>query len=525
MPKNNKPDFWTWIGWNTQPNFAEQPKWLGGLIGAILLLCAGLLALLAVGVIAQTFGAVFFNGFPSNGAEDIRNLGLSTAAVIGLPFLVWRSIVAQRQADTAEQGLITDRINKAVEGLGAVKVTKQQRRDKKGNLTYAKKKNPDGEEINDYSQPAMMETTEPNFEVRLGALYSLQRIAEDSPRDRGQILDMLCAYIRENARASDAEPSFYEQYTNLTTGLFYGPPMSDLQVMETLNLRDDPDNLLSEPATAVWIGKTVPPRNDIATSLTILRNILSLCRRENTNVAFSRDLSGSNLRRAKLEGFDFTGWDLSKSYFDGAVIHKCVFSGCNMSWTHWVGTEIRQTRLHNNNLTGTHFFRSKFHLQNQIDLSKTAPFPKTVFKACEFDHSAFTSEGTVSDVDFSASVFLWAQFSLQEFSSCDFNGAQFSEHAKPSGVVFKLCKFDSETVFPEMEGTGNAFRGCNLADLHMQYYDAEHWFLAHNSRLPTTLTPEEVAQLRQEQNKTDDFHHDWRQWQRSIGFQPDENQQ
>jgi hypothetical protein len=38
---------------------------------------------------------------------------------------VWRSIVAQKQVDVAEQGQITDRINKAVLGLGSEKTIKK----------------------------------------------------------------------------------------------------------------------------------------------------------------------------------------------------------------------------------------------------------------------------------------------------------------------------------------------------------------------------------------------------------------
>ncbi len=68
--------------------------------------------------------------------------------------------IAQKQADTAEQGLITDRISKATDGLG--------KRDEKGDM----------------------------LEVRLGALYALERIAQDSLRDHIRIMKIICAYIR-----------------------------------------------------------------------------------------------------------------------------------------------------------------------------------------------------------------------------------------------------------------------------------------------------------------------------------------
>ena len=53
--------------------------------------------------------------------NDPRGYAVILAALIGAPFVIWRTWVAQRQADTDEQGLITDRITKAVGQLGAEK--------------------------------------------------------------------------------------------------------------------------------------------------------------------------------------------------------------------------------------------------------------------------------------------------------------------------------------------------------------------------------------------------------------------
>ena len=86
------------------------------------------------------------------------------AGLFGVYLAILRSETTERQTRTAEEGLITERINKATEGLG--------------------KK--DGKE--------------PVIEVRLGALYALERIAQDSFRDHVQIMEILCAYIRTNSQ-------------------------------------------------------------------------------------------------------------------------------------------------------------------------------------------------------------------------------------------------------------------------------------------------------------------------------------
>jgi len=106
------------------------------------------------------------------GPEGIRNLvwSLATlfggaAAVVGIILAARRTKAANHQAEaalkqseTAFQSLVTERFTKAVEQLGHEKRA-----------------------------------------VRLGAIYALERIARDSPRDRDTIVETLAAYIRELA--------------------------------------------------------------------------------------------------------------------------------------------------------------------------------------------------------------------------------------------------------------------------------------------------------------------------------------
>ncbi len=72
--------------------------------------------------------------------------------------------IANDQNEITEQGLITDRISKAVENLGKIN-----------------------------------QKDEPILEIRIGAIYALERIAKDSERDHAQIMEILSAYIRTNS--------------------------------------------------------------------------------------------------------------------------------------------------------------------------------------------------------------------------------------------------------------------------------------------------------------------------------------
>ena len=125
------------------------------------------------------------------------------AALLSAPLALYRVFTTERQTKATEEGLITDRINKAVEGLGSTKVVKRQRTWSSGKLAYEK----GGDGQPDFSKPIYEEITAPNLEVRIGSLLALERISQDSLRDYLQIVEIICVYIRENAPSHGLEPT------------------------------------------------------------------------------------------------------------------------------------------------------------------------------------------------------------------------------------------------------------------------------------------------------------------------------
>lgn len=141
-----------------------------------------------------------FRGTSLGSINDINvspSMGLGFGALLlGLltaPFIFWRSVVAQNNLYITEQGNITDRINKAVEGLGATRQVKRQRENDKGILISE-------------------ETTEPNIEVRIGAIYALEKIAKDNLNYHIQIMNIFCSYIRNNCGKYDLSPDTVYDY-------------------------------------------------------------------------------------------------------------------------------------------------------------------------------------------------------------------------------------------------------------------------------------------------------------------------
>ena len=132
-----------------------------------------LCALAAFAIVCATIWSAFQ---PSSSGPNLGTGALITG-LLGAPFLIWRTVVAQKTVDLQREGHITDRIAKAVEQLGAEKTVKriheipryqkedgEWRRDENGRLIEAVR--PDGTPLIDRETH---ELTVPNIEVRIGA--------------------------------------------------------------------------------------------------------------------------------------------------------------------------------------------------------------------------------------------------------------------------------------------------------------------------------------------------------------------
>jgi hypothetical protein len=120
----------------------------------------------------------------------------------------WLNIrVAQEALTVSQEGQITDRFTKAIEQLGATDV----------------------------------KTGKPKREVRLGGIYALEGIANDSEEDHWPIMEVLCTYVRENARRKP--PTVQEekgkQTANGNQAAAPPRPSADIQAILTVLGRRD----------------------------------------------------------------------------------------------------------------------------------------------------------------------------------------------------------------------------------------------------------------------------------------------
>ena len=191
------------------------------------------------------------------------------AGLIALPVTLIRLHYTRRQTLAEEEGLITDRINAAVLGLGAEKTVKVTEEGK------------------------VVERTEPNIEVRIGAILALERIAKKNLDEHVQIMELLIAYIANNSRP-------IERFKGLGN-----------------------DHVSSED------NSVVTP--DIQSVFDVL------CRRneeqvfEERNVKFVFDLTDINTRGAKFKNTrgDRTS-DLQGFFFEHRALEKAAFICCDL---------------------------------------------------------------------------------------------------------------------------------------------------------------------------------------------------
>jgi hypothetical protein len=146
-----------------------------------------------------------------DGVPDVRGhyyaIGIliaALAAIVTAPLALLKAYINERQTTAAEEGLITDRFTRAVEQLGIEKTVKHRERlikyrvpdDRKGarlhQATEIKGQSfalPEGAMARQTGAWESVEETVPNLEVRLGAIYALERIAQDSERDHIPIME------------------------------------------------------------------------------------------------------------------------------------------------------------------------------------------------------------------------------------------------------------------------------------------------------------------------------------------------
>ena len=273
-----------------------------------------MVAVLAVGVFLSWRFWDELRGDQDSLSTTIRNLALVIGGAIAILLAWWRSKVAERQADTAQRGLLNERYQKGAEMLG-----------------------------NDV------------LSVRLGGIYALERLAAEHPEKyHVEIMKLFCAFVR-----NPTEDNSTKDGADVERG---APPHAvaqlreDIQaVMEAIGARrvEHLDlegkarfrldlhgsdlrgarltavNLTSAPATD-WTGVSEAEIFTYTDSTDLSEARLCSARLTFANLS-KANLSGACVCGAWLTRTDLSGADLTDSSLHGALSWGPIVSGTRFS--------------------------------------------------------------------------------------------------------------------------------------------------------------------------------------------------
>ena len=223
-------------------------------------------------------------------AQLMAQIAGGLALLFGLYF-TWRRVeISQRTLETQQDQQVTERFTRAIDQLGAT--------DDEGNK---------------------------RLEIRLGGIYALERIAQDSPqRDYSTIFAVLCAYVRENTSRSTRENANLNLEPNTEAE---HPLRRRLRRLHTVFTSRE-----AEQEVGTNQPETESQHNRPPTYVQTILEVLSRLRRlEESGIVSALgayiDLRGAYLSGAVLTGAHLTGAYLSEANLTGAVLTGVDLSG------------------------------------------------------------------------------------------------------------------------------------------------------------------------------------------------------
>ena len=180
--------------------------------------------------------------------------------------------IAQENVRVAQEGQVTERFTRAIEHLGHKEIA-----------------------------------------IRLGGIYALERLAKDSEKDHGSIMEILTAYVRQNVPVREKDRGEGK------TGL----PTTDIQaILTVIGRRETTGNSRSKDRldlTHTQLGGAALSGANLS--------IAAL-----SGADLSRaNLDGAALSRADLDGTALSGADLSRAYLGGADLDGANLGGADLS--------------------------------------------------------------------------------------------------------------------------------------------------------------------------------------------------
>jgi prepilin-type processing-associated H-X9-DG protein len=381
--------------------------------------------------------------------------------------------------------------------------------------------------------------------VRIGAILSLERIAQDSTthdrgRDHVRVMEILCAYVRENSNAREPKDSWRQIWERESKGGADGPGLTKEEFMEKHKL--DPESLermTSIEGLKAWAGTLKAPRVDVLLALQVLgrrtneqrkaeaawpdppdkttawpfdipcpdlpeepdgapttARAVSVFREELKG--WKDQISGYKGYRLDLSGANLQGADLSARRPDGS---DAVFGGANLSGVRLEGATLRRIRmegadLRRGRLDGAFLWSARLDgaslfaaRMEGADLSRAELRGSVMFLARMEGSSLLDAQmlettlsgAGIENVDARGVKMQGAYLRLARI-----NGANL-EGAKMDWSYLNAAVMDNATAFPDVTFHGAAFQAIDMTDTHITQGQVNSAFADGSVTLPVGL--------------------------------------
>jgi uncharacterized protein YjbI with pentapeptide repeats len=325
----------------------------------------------------------------------ISALGLIATIIAGFGLLLTYLDAQQDRQDArenrklTEDRLVTDRFSKAVEQLG---------------------------KIGEKQEP-----------VRIGGIYSLERIAKDSPTDHWTVMEVLTAYIRNNSPLPKKSEKLNSQ-SRIGIDI-----QSALTVIKRREFKNDPDGQVlnlnnSYLKQANLEGANLREANLFRANLFRANLREANLREANLREAnlFRVNLEGAYLFRANLEGANLEGANLFIANLEGAYLEGANLGGAYLGVADLEGAYLFRANLEGANLFRAYLFRANLEGAN---LS-----------------GANLSGANLSGADLSGADLSGADLSGADLSGADLSGADLSGADLSGAYLYRIKNLTNEEI-------------------------------------------------------------------------------
>ncbi|MFN6568880.1 pentapeptide repeat-containing protein [Dendronalium sp. ChiSLP03b] len=348
-------------------------------------------ALTTTGVIFAGFAGIINAYYAAKRSEamDKSALAASESAKAALK----NAEAALKNAEIAEDKQITERFAKAIEQLGSDKI-----------------------------------------EVRLGAIYTLERIAKDSPKDHWTIMEILTAFVRENAplkkykeKAENAKP--------LINYWINGNKSEEIE--QQLKTRTDIQAALTIIGQRKCENEQENQRLDLHNidirkanfeEANLERVYLYKANLQNATL-FKANLQGANLVAANLQGADLIETKLQGAFLIAANLQEAFLSSANLEGANFHNAEMQGANISEAKLQRAYLYRA--------DLQNAGLFKANL-------QGAFLSEANLQGVNFSD-----ADLQKANLEEANLQGANLREAKNLEQHQIELAIGDRTTILPE----------------------------------------------------------------------------